>query len=479
MGAIEAREVCGVRGQGDLPPLAGQAAGPLLVCGSGRGLHEDTASVPAAMPALAVNLAAVCLRRPLLHLASLHADLVRHFLGLRRQLQPGHIHTHSVRFDREVESAWDFEGQPPCSGLFGALIKRGWSVNRARKTAMLVCALAVVPIMFASQARSLWVAVALVSLAAAAHQGWSANLFTLTSDMFPRPTIASVVGFGGMFGAIGGMYNAKATGYILDATGSYVPVFMVAGSAYLIALLCIHLLAPKLEPAKIGGSPMLIVVSATEAPSPLSLRVDPGLTSGQPARASRQGRLDRVVSSVRVVRRLALAPHAGDRRDGEIRERLVAQVVGAGQVVEQVAPVHPGRVVVVLAQPVPFGRDDPGGMRAPQRPIQPSPVTPTHPDQQRLDLGVLDRPGSLEGRMQVEEQTEVSRQERGRRGRAPHRGPVGRPDRGLAEPVQPGLQVGVVLEWHHVGARVLLEELLRATQIVERLAPEVDLFVDG
>ena len=100
--------------------------------------------------------------------------------------------------------------------LSSRLLARGWTVNGARKTAMLVCALAVVPIVFASQVKELWVAVALVSLAAAAHQGWSANLFTLTSDMFPRPTIASVVGFGGMFGAIGGMFNAKVTGYILE-----------------------------------------------------------------------------------------------------------------------------------------------------------------------------------------------------------------------------------------------------------------------
>ena len=95
--------------------------------------------------------------------------------------------------------------------------------NRARKTAMLVCALAVVPIVFASSASNLWVAVSLVGLAAAAHQGWSANLFTLTSDMFPRPAVGSVVGFGGMAGAIGGMLIAKVTGYILQATGSYVP----------------------------------------------------------------------------------------------------------------------------------------------------------------------------------------------------------------------------------------------------------------
>ena len=131
--------------------------------------------------------------------------------------------------------------------LSSALIKRGWTVNRARKTAMFVSAVAVVPIVFASQANSLWVAVLLVALAAAAHQGWSANMFTLASDMFPRHAVATVVGFGGMAGAFGGMLIAKLTGYILETTGSYLPVFLIAGSTYLTALLIIHLLAPRLE----------------------------------------------------------------------------------------------------------------------------------------------------------------------------------------------------------------------------------------
>ncbi|MCX6120877.1 MAG: MFS transporter [Ignavibacteriales bacterium] len=78
------------------------------------------------------------------------------------------------------------------------LFKRGWSVNKGRKTAMLVCALCVIPIVFASQASEVWIAVALLSLATAAHQGWSANLFTTTSDKFPRKAIGSIVGFGGM-----------------------------------------------------------------------------------------------------------------------------------------------------------------------------------------------------------------------------------------------------------------------------------------
>jgi ACS family hexuronate transporter-like MFS transporter len=136
--------------------------------------------------------------------------------------------------------------------LSGSLIRRGWSINRGRKTAMLVCALAVVPIVFASRVESLWSAVWLVGLAAAAHQGWSANIFTLSSDMFPRRAVGSVVGIGGMAGAVGGMMIAKTVGYVLEWTGSYFPVFVIAGSAYLLALLVIHILAPKLEPLQLG-----------------------------------------------------------------------------------------------------------------------------------------------------------------------------------------------------------------------------------
>jgi ACS family hexuronate transporter-like MFS transporter len=135
--------------------------------------------------------------------------------------------------------------------LSSSLIKRGWTVNRARKTAMLSCALAVVPIMAAARASSLWLAVALVSLAAAAHQGWSANLFTLVSDTFPRRAVGSVVGIGGMAGAVGGMVIALIVGEILQRTGSYVLIFLIAGSAYLAALLVIHLLVPRLDPAKV------------------------------------------------------------------------------------------------------------------------------------------------------------------------------------------------------------------------------------
>jgi ACS family hexuronate transporter-like MFS transporter len=135
--------------------------------------------------------------------------------------------------------------------LSSFLMKRGTSLNAARKIAMLTCALAVLPIAFAAGARELWVAVAIISIAAAAHQGWSANLFTLTSDTFPRQAVGSVVGLGGMAGAVGGMLIAKLTGYILQATGSYVPVFLIAAAAYLIALAVIHALVPRLEPARL------------------------------------------------------------------------------------------------------------------------------------------------------------------------------------------------------------------------------------
>lgn len=135
--------------------------------------------------------------------------------------------------------------------LSSTLIKRGWTVNRARKTAMLVCASAVIPIVAASRVESMWMAVALISIAAAAHQGWSANVYTLASDMFPRQAVGSVIGFAGMSGAIGGMLIAKVTGYVLESTGSYLPVFIIAGTTYLVTLAMVHALAPRLEPARL------------------------------------------------------------------------------------------------------------------------------------------------------------------------------------------------------------------------------------
>ena len=135
--------------------------------------------------------------------------------------------------------------------LSSALIRRGWSVNAARKTAMLICAIAVVPIVAAASIHSMWGAVALISLATAAHQGWSANLFTLATDMFPRQAIGSVVGLGGFAGAVGGMLIAKLVGYVLQMTGSYTTVLLIAGVAYLTALAVVQILTPKLEPVRL------------------------------------------------------------------------------------------------------------------------------------------------------------------------------------------------------------------------------------
>jgi ACS family hexuronate transporter-like MFS transporter len=129
------------------------------------------------------------------------------------------------------------------------LLKRGWAPDRARAAAMLVCAAAVTPVMFVGAARAnMWVAVALVGLATAAHQGWSANLFTLASDLFPRGAVGSVVGLGGFGGAVGGMLVAPLVGYWLDwSHGAYGPLFVIAGSIYLVAFGVIRWLVPTRE----------------------------------------------------------------------------------------------------------------------------------------------------------------------------------------------------------------------------------------
>ena len=135
-----------------------------------------------------------------------------------------------------------------------SLIRRGVSVNAARKWAMFLCGLCVLPIASVYRLSGLWPATVLIGLAAAGHQGFSANLFTLSSDLFPSRAVASVVGIGGMAGAIGGMLIAEIVGHVLQWTGSYMVPFFIAASAYMVALLLIHLLSPKLVPARIGES---------------------------------------------------------------------------------------------------------------------------------------------------------------------------------------------------------------------------------
>jgi ACS family hexuronate transporter-like MFS transporter len=131
--------------------------------------------------------------------------------------------------------------------ISAALLKRGWSPRRARETAMLICAVAVTSVIFVGTARgNMWLAVALVGVATAAHQGWSANLYTMASDLFPRGAVGSVVGLGGLGGAVGGMLVAPMVGYWLDwSHGAYAPLFVVAGCIYLVALAIIHWLSPR------------------------------------------------------------------------------------------------------------------------------------------------------------------------------------------------------------------------------------------
>jgi ACS family hexuronate transporter-like MFS transporter len=123
----------------------------------------------------------------------------------------------------------------------------GLSTTHARLAAMLLCALLVLPIYTVSGANSVWTAIALISVAAGAHQGWSANLFTTASDMFPRTAVGSVVGIGGMAGAAGSAIFAFFAGHSLQLTHSYASLFAISATAYLAALVLLHLLAPGLK----------------------------------------------------------------------------------------------------------------------------------------------------------------------------------------------------------------------------------------
>jgi len=131
--------------------------------------------------------------------------------------------------------------------LSTAFNKAGMPMAKARLSAMFVCACLILPIFFASRVSSLWAAVGILSLATAAHQGWSANLFTTASDMFPRSAVGSVVGIGGMAGSAGSVLFSLSTGWVLQLTHSYTPLFVVAASAYLIGLLLLRTIAPGLQ----------------------------------------------------------------------------------------------------------------------------------------------------------------------------------------------------------------------------------------
>jgi ACS family hexuronate transporter-like MFS transporter len=136
--------------------------------------------------------------------------------------------------------------------LSAIFTNRGMSENAGRKFAMLLCALCVVPVIAGASTTNLWTAILLIGLACGAHQGWSANMYTLASDMFPKRAVGSVVGIGGALGGIGGFFIANIVGFVLNKNpGNYLPIFIIAGSTYLTALLIIHLIVPRLEPATV------------------------------------------------------------------------------------------------------------------------------------------------------------------------------------------------------------------------------------
>jgi ACS family hexuronate transporter-like MFS transporter len=128
-------------------------------------------------------------------------------------------------------------------------IKRGWSINRARKTTLFLAALCALPMVGVVSAPNPMVAVLIIGLGTAAHQAFSANIFTMITDLYPRRAVATIAGMGGAAGAVGGILIAQATGWTLELTGSYLPIVIYAGLAYLIAFTVIHLLVPRMEPA--------------------------------------------------------------------------------------------------------------------------------------------------------------------------------------------------------------------------------------
>jgi len=137
--------------------------------------------------------------------------------------------------------------------LSSRLIQHNWTVGRARMTTMLICALCVVPIFVASITHNLYLAIAVIALATAAHQGWSTHVYTMGSDLFPKQNVSSVIGIGGTFGAISGILLASTAGLIRVKFG-YFPLFVLAGISYLIALSIVYWLVPNWEKIKTDRS---------------------------------------------------------------------------------------------------------------------------------------------------------------------------------------------------------------------------------
>lgn len=130
-------------------------------------------------------------------------------------------------------------------------IEMGKSIDFARKTTILMCAIIILPVMLVSQTSNLWIAVGLIALAAAGHQGWASNIFTLVSDIYPKKAVGSMMGLSGFAGAIGGALSATFVGILLESTGSYFLIFLVASSVYLINWFILKLAIKQIRPIKI------------------------------------------------------------------------------------------------------------------------------------------------------------------------------------------------------------------------------------
>lgn len=165
----------------------------------------------------------------------------RHGLGLA-DLGPPLIVVYTMTCAGSVAGGW----------LSSALLRRGHPTNVARKLAMLACACGVLPVCLAPIVQGLWTATCLIGLAAAAHQGWAANLFAVVADLFPKRAVASAVALGVMAGSLSSMAFSQTAGWILQTSGSYWPLFAFAAVAYVVALALMHALSPRLEPAPIG-----------------------------------------------------------------------------------------------------------------------------------------------------------------------------------------------------------------------------------
>ena len=143
-------------------------------------------------------------------------------------------------------------------GLSAWLLRRGWSLNAARKTAAFACACCTVPVIFVPHLHAVWIATGCFALAAAAHQGWSATMYTVVADLFPTQAVGSIVGLGGSCAAVASMAFSWFVGRTLQSTGQYAQILPLCGSAYILAFLIFHIMVPRLDPVranKIGSSP--------------------------------------------------------------------------------------------------------------------------------------------------------------------------------------------------------------------------------